>query len=93
MQRSIKYISEVVNKRLKINLISRQEKRQEGKNKGGNMGKKKWTGAERETFHPNPSNLCANRGGKTEWKTEGRTKERNREWVPNPAAPDNLVTT
>ena len=45
-----------------------------------------------ETFHLNPGNLIANRGRRTEWKTEGRTKK-NKEWVSNPAALDHLVAS
>ena len=44
-----------------------QEKRQEGKNKGGKRrAKKKWIGIDGETIHPNPGNLGANRGRRTE---------------------------
>ena len=61
-----------------------QEKRKIDKTKEGEK-RRNWIGAEGEAFHADPGNLCANRGNRTEYKTEGRIKERNREWVPNPA--------
>ena len=48
-------------------------------------GKKKWFGTEGEIIHPNPVNLCAYGDRRREQETEGRTKERNRERIPNPA--------
>ena len=62
-----------------------QEKRQKGKNKGERRVKITWIWAEGKTSHPNFGKGCNNRGRKTEWKTGERTKERNRERVPNPA--------
>ena len=49
---------------------------------------KRVQGMEGETPYPNPGNCCADR----EWKTEEK-KKKNREWVPNPAALDHLVTS
>ena len=63
-----------------------QEKKQEGKNEE-KIGRGRWRP------HPNTGNWCAYGGRRKERKTEGRQKERNREWVPNSAALDYLIAS
>ena len=47
--------------------------------------KKKRIEAESETIHPNPGNLCAHRGLRTDGKRKKKGKERNGEWTPPPS--------
>ena len=46
---------------------------------------KKRIEAEGESIHPDPGSGCAYGERRKEQKIEGKTKERNREWDPNPA--------
>ena len=69
----------------------RRGKRQEEKTSENNEEKR--IRAEEETYHLNLGNWCSNRGSRAVWKTEKRTKERNREQVPIPAALDYLIAS